>query len=122
LLLAHVPPAAASFNVVVEPSQTTAVPPIAAGRELTVTTAAVAQPVDNIYDIVAVPAITPVTTPLDVPTVALPLLLLQVPPALLVRLVVDPAQTDRVPLITDGSAFTVTTTVATSLPHILVEV
>jgi hypothetical protein len=55
----------------------------------------------------------PLTTPVDELTVAtLPTLLVQVPPALLLNVVVLVAQTIAVPPIVVGSAFTVTTAVA----------
>jgi hypothetical protein len=48
---------------------------------------------------------------------------LHVPPAMsLLNAVVDPAQTTAVPVIKDGSGFTVTTTVAEALPQLLVVV
>ena len=51
--------------------------------------------------IVAVPTVLPVTTPVPVPTVALPLLLLHTPPDVAsVKLVVPPVQTVGVPVIT----------------------
>ena len=69
---------------------------------------------------VAVPAATPVTTPAA--TVAMPLaLVVHVPPdTLSVKVVVEPAQTDAVPVIAagvNGIAFTVTTWVTEALPH-----
>lgn len=59
--------------------------------------------------ITGVPDATPVTTPLDEPTVACAVLLLvHVPPAiLLLNVVVWPTHTVGVPVITDGAAFTV---------------
>jgi hypothetical protein len=57
----------------------------------------------------AVPAATPITTPVPEPTVATPVLpLLQVPPlALLLNVVVLPMHTDAVPVIVAGTGFTV---------------
>ena len=68
----------------------------------------------------AVPAATPVTTPAA--TVAMPLALVdQVPPDTLSdKVVVEPAQTDAVPVIAagvKGIAFTVTIFVTVELPH-----
>jgi hypothetical protein len=64
--------------------------------------------------ILALPALTPVTTP-EVPTVAIAKAeLLQTPPAVaLLKVVVASSQTDNVPVIaaTVGLGFTVTTTV-----------
>ena len=61
------------------------------------------------------PVATPVTIPDDVPTVAIPvLLLLHVPPLVAsLRVVVKPMQTVAVPLTDAGNGLTVTTTVAT---------
>ena len=55
------------------------------------------------------PAVTPATVPVDEPIVALPLLLLQVPPPASVKFVVDPAHTLLAPVIDDGNGFTVIT-------------
>ncbi len=60
------------------------------------------------------PAATPVTTPVPEPTVAIDVLpLLHVPPPVASeRVVVLPTQTVGVPVIADGNAETVTTSVA----------
>ena len=107
--LLHVPPAVASPNVVVDPTHTERVPVIAAGNGLTVTVAVREHPVGKVYDITEVPAETPVTTPVDELTVATAgVALLQVPPAVaLLNVVVDPTQTDIVPVITAGSGLIV---------------
>jgi hypothetical protein len=61
----------------------------------------------------AVPADTPVTTPVPETIVATPVLLLaQVPPPASLNAVVNPAQTVGVPDIADGSGLTVLTAVA----------
>lgn len=75
---------------------------------------------------VALPAATPITTPLVEFTVATAgLLLLQVPPTdpLLIRVVDKPAQTVVVPLISPAfaSGFTVTECVADDVPQAVVE-
>jgi hypothetical protein len=74
---------------------------------------------------VAVPATTPVTTPVP-PTEATPVaLLLHVPPAVAFdNAVVLPAHTVAVPVIVPalGSALTVTTLVVLALPQLLVTV
>ena len=63
------------------PSQTAVIPVMADGKGLTVNTVVVMQPVGNVYVIVTVPDSTPVTVPVDDPTVAIAILLLdQVPP------------------------------------------
>ena len=65
--------------------------------------------------IVATPGATPVTRPVDKPTVAVPVaLLVQVPePMRSLRLMEDPAQTLDAPKIAVGAGFTVTTAVIT---------
>jgi hypothetical protein len=94
LLLVHVPPVEASLNDAVEPVHILLVPAIADGNGLTVTTDVDIQLADNKYVIVAVPDAVPVTTPVDATVATLELLLLHVPlPAVLVNVVVDPAQT-----------------------------
>ena len=75
----------------------------------------------TVYEIVAVPAVTPVTMPEEEPTVALVLLLLQVPPAVAsVSVIVAPSQTEELPEIDGGVGFTVTVTVVVFVQPILV--
>jgi len=107
----HVPPGEASVSAVVPPEHITNVPLIAAGAGFTVTTAeAVQLPAVVVNVMSAVPAETPVTTPVPETTVATPVApLLQVPAMALVSVVVAPTQTVRVPLIVPGNGFTVTT-------------
>ena len=111
VLLAHVPLPVASLKVVVEPAHTLAVPAIADGTGLTVTILVALQPVTREYDIVDVPDATPVTTPVEEPTVAIVDVLLVHVPLLVTSLkpVVKPAQTVAVPAIADGTGLTVTT-------------
>ncbi len=91
LELLHTPPEVASVSVVVLPTVTLSVPDIAAGFGLTVMVVATLQPVDNVYDITAVPGVTPVTIPVVEPIVAEELLLVQVPPVVaLLNVVVAP--------------------------------
>ena len=73
-----------------------------------------AHPFPRSYEIVVVPATTPVTTPVVPSTVAFDVLLrVQVPPPLgLARVVVDPSQTMEEPVIAPGVWLTVTTDVA----------
>lgn len=76
----------------------------------TVTIPVVAHPVEATeYEIVAVPAATPVTSPLNEPTVAIPVAeLLHIPPPLTsARVVIPPTQTVAVPVIGAGDGFTV---------------
>ena len=63
---------------------------------------------------VAVPADTPVTTPVVMPTVAVEReLLVHVPPAIIsVSVIVEPTQTSLLPIMAGGNAYTVTVTVA----------
>ena len=112
MLLLHVPPAGVPLRVVVLLTHTASVPLIAVGSGFTVTTAVARQPVESVYDISEVPAATPVITPAAsmVATAGVPLL--QVPPVLTVlAVVVWFTHTVRVPVIADGSGFTVTTAV-----------
>ena len=118
LLLAQVPPAEASVNVVVKPKHTVKGPDIAEGKGLTVTTAVMMQPVGNVYVIVAVlvtATTPPVTIPVKDPMLAVPVaLLLQMPPAVaLLNAVVRPAHMIRVPRIAVGNGLTVTIVVIT---------
>lgn len=61
---------------------------------------------------VVVPAATPVTTPDELMVAAAVLLLLHTPPPVFVSVVVKPTHTFIVPVVADGSAFTVTSVVA----------
>lgn len=71
LLLIQLPPEVALARVVVDPTQTLAVPVIDAGNAFTVTTRVLKQPVEVLStEIVAVPALTPATTPDEEPTAA----------------------------------------------------
>jgi len=96
----HVPPEVASIAVVVEPTQTTSVPVIAAGMGLTVITAVTGAPV-VVYEMVAVPAVCAVTIPEDAPMLATAGLLLVHVPVTGVEDNVDepPGQSDRTPVI-----------------------
>jgi hypothetical protein len=126
----QIPPLAELLNEVVLPAQTVAVPVMvpASGSGLTVTicvATAVPQLFVTVYDIVAVPADTPVTTPL-VLTVAIPEApVLHVPPLTeLLNVVVLPAQTVAMPVIApaSGSGLTVTICVVTAVPQLFVTV
>lgn len=63
LLLAQVPPPSALLSVVVLFTHTLSVPAITDGNALTVNEAVLRQPVLNVYEIVAMPGVIPVTTP-----------------------------------------------------------
>ena len=64
-LLLHVPPDTELVKVVVAPAHTDVAPDIADGGVEILTTEVPRQPDDNKYDIVEVPALTPVTSPVD---------------------------------------------------------
>jgi len=77
LPLLHVPPVVAEANVVVAPVHKPNAPVITAGMIFTVTTWVLVHPeVILLTVILAVPALMPVTTPDDDPTVAFDILLL----------------------------------------------
>jgi hypothetical protein len=108
LLLVQVPPL--TFVREIEtPVQTLEDPDIAEGVEIMFTVVVVEHPVPKVYVIVAVPANTPVNTPVEVAIVATEVLLLvQVPPPASVNAEVAPVQTVVAPLIAAGDEFTVT--------------
>ena len=87
---------------------------VIAGVALIVTSWAAAQvEPGSPYDIVEIPEVTPVTTPLIEPTVATPIeLLVQTPPGVASANVVDdvPQIVKNVPVIGATTVFTVTTT------------
>ena len=118
-VLLHVPPVVASLSIVVVPAHILVVPVIGVAG-FTVTTAVAEQPAAVMKVIVEVPGDTPVIIPVAAPAVATAvLLLLQVPaPAELLRVVVLPWHTVRVPNI-GARAFTVKTAVAIQ-PAVLV--
>jgi hypothetical protein len=116
LLLLHVPPAVASLNIVVSPKHTFVLPVIGAGNGFTVTVVVMKQP--NVYVIVVVAAVVPpneppVKNPLTGLIVAMVVFaLLHIPPALAsLKVVVRPWHTIVLPVITAGSALTVTVVV-----------
>lgn len=96
----HEPPGTEFASVMVVPIHTVDRPVMAAGVVVTVTVVSARQP-STVYDIVAVPGLAPVTTPEDVPTVAIVgLLLVQTPPVVaLAKVVVKPVQTKLLPVI-----------------------
>jgi hypothetical protein len=116
LLLNHVLPLVAELNVVVASEHIASVPVIAAGEATTVTTAVTKQPLDKTWEIVAVPVVTPETTP-DMDTVAITeLLLVQVPLPDELNVVVETSHRVVVPVIADGVANTVAAAVLTQPP------
>jgi hypothetical protein len=94
LLLLQVPVEVASLSVIVDPGHTDEAPVIAAGRGFTVAMAVATQPVGKVYDMVAVPSVRPVTTPLPEPMAATePLSLDHVPPPVFDNVVLSPWHT-----------------------------
>ena len=111
--LVQVPPGTPSVAVVAEPTQ---IPPddtMADGEGLTVITVLMEQPAPTVYIMLAVPAVTPVTTPVVGFTVATPAEpLAQVPPVVAsVSVMVWYWQTTVGPAMATGSGFTVITCV-----------
>lgn len=112
LLLLHNPPPA-SVKVVVAPTHTWALPVIAGGNGLTVTIVVAIHPVGNEKVMIAVPADTPVTTPVADPTVPMEVdPELQVPPPPSANVVIWPRHTKVIPVIVPGNGSTVTVVVA----------
>jgi hypothetical protein len=108
-----VPPPGVLVSAVVEPTHTEAVPPIVVGPALTVITAVLKQLALIMNVIVVVPALTPVTTPVLISTVALAvLLLLHVPLPELLSAVVAPTHTLVLPVIDPTVELTVTSVTA----------
>ena len=99
LVIDHVPPDTALVNVDVEPTHSTDGPTMlpASGCGFTVIVLVVEtdpQLLDTVYEMVSIPADTPVTIPEPVPTVAVVLLLLHTPPVVpLLSVIVVPTQT-----------------------------
>ena len=128
LLAVHTPPGVASARDIEAVLHTVDGPVIAAtvGAEPIVTTTeatAIPQLLLTVYDIVSIPAVTPVTIPPA--TVALPLLALHVPPgAASVSVRVVPVHTLVPPMIApaSGSGFTVVILIAVAVPQLLVTV
>lgn len=118
LLLDHVPPDGDELKVMVLPEHTDDGPDIALGVVFTVNDCVLEQPLPSVYVIITVPADTPVTVPVLLPTVAIPVLPdSQVPPdgdELSVE--ADPIHTDKVPVGTVGEVLTVTVLIAIQPP------
>ncbi len=116
LLLDHVPPGVALLSVMVAPGQTDDAPVVAESGFM-VTVVVVIQPLLIKYVIVAVPADTPVTTPVVPTDATLVLLLLQVPPDVaLDSVVVVPAQIEVVPVIAVGDPMVIVVVVTQPVP------
>jgi hypothetical protein len=113
LPLVHTPPLVLSLNVTVDPAQTLNIPPMFDGSEFTVIVGVTLQPVLKVYEIIEVPADTPLTIPELEPIVATAVVpLVQVPPVERSdNGVVAPLQTLCEPDVGNGRGFTVTTVV-----------
>jgi hypothetical protein len=109
--LDHAPPGVPLVSGVQKPIHVRGNPVIEAGNGFTVTTIVVRQPVGNVNVIRAVPAETPVTTPVTASIAAIAgLALLHVPGPpgeALLSVVIDPTHTTGVPSIGSGFGFTV---------------
>ena len=104
------------------PTQIEDDPLIASGAAFTVTTTEVVPPVE-LNEINAVPALIPVTTPVEAPTVATPELeLLQVPVLESVRVDVVPTHNVVAPEIPETAVKTVIVLLAAAVPQLLVTV
>ena len=125
LELLQPPPNGVLVSVIVLPAHTVVGPPIAPAAVLTVTTAVVIQPPDDVYVIVAVPGAgvedTPITTPVVDPTDAIAaLLLLHVPPGVAeLSVVVLPWHIVSTPVIFAGIGNTVKVIVAIQPPGVV---
>jgi hypothetical protein len=110
LLLLHVPPPVPSLSVVVAPAHTVVIPVIPTGGACTATATVARQPVGRVYVINTLPVDSPVTIPVEEPTIAISVLpLLQVPPTeRSLSDVVVPVQILVAPVIKPGSGLTVT--------------
>jgi hypothetical protein len=108
--LLHVPPPLPSLSNTVAPTHSPNGPVIGEGSGFTVTIFEMLQPVTgNVAVIVVTPGLTPLTIPVENPTVATPVeLLLQVTPVEDVSVRVEPTHTADAPLMLEGSGFTVT--------------
>ena len=122
LLLAHVPPGIASLSNDVDGDSKVAEhncvrPVIGSGTGFTVILLVTVQPPPRVKMMVAPPADTPVTTPVLLPTRAMPgVLLSQVAvPAASDKVIVPPTHTCDGPMMAGGIAFTVTVFVARQL-------
>lgn len=118
VLLVQVPPVVVSVSVVSVPVHVVNVPPIAAGKGLTVMVVFLEQPVDAwVKVIIAVAADTPDTVPVAGSTVATAVLEDAQVPATFVKIVEPPTHTVGVPPEAAGGALTVITAVVVAVPQ-----
>jgi hypothetical protein len=120
LLLLHIPPETLLLNVVVKVWHTDATPEIVPGTGVTLMDFVTSVPQPVLYVIVAVPALTPLTIPDEVPTDAIAeLLVLHTPPvAVLLNVVVALWHTVDEPAIDAGVGVTVIACVAEEQPKL----
>jgi hypothetical protein len=123
-LLVQVPPIVLSVNKTADPRHADPAPIIGetvgtALMAIACVTVVVPQPLDWEYDINAAPALNPATIPVE-PTLTVTSLVVQVPPAVFIKLTVEPAQTDAGPLIgaTVGNVATVIDCVTLVVPQL----
>lgn len=110
LLLLQVPVPPLLLTVAVAPMQTLPAPVIAGGNGFTVSVRVMEQPVEeSVKVMVVVPAATPLTTPVAMLIVAVPVLLLAhvPPPALLLKVADEPTHTAAAPDMAGGGPLTV---------------
>jgi hypothetical protein len=119
LLLDQVPPEEASLKDVLDPEHTAAVPVTGGRPGITVMVCVAGEPQPVEYEIIEVPAVTPVVTP-PASTVAVVLLLLLQTPAKVgsVKVAVFPAHKVEGPVIADGVEVTVIGFSAEQLPMV----
>jgi hypothetical protein len=110
--LVHVPPPVLLVNVIVEPGHTVPGPTIGPAADITLTVVVTRQPL-TVYEIVAVPNVIPVTTPLVIPIDAIVVgTLVQKPPGVaLLNKVVAPIHKEGEPVMGAGKGFTDTVAV-----------
>ena len=107
-VLVQVPPPTASVSGVVAPIHTVIIPVMAAGTGLTVTVSTAAQPDGNAEEMMAAPALLPMTTPEELTVATTVLLLLHTPPVVAsLKLVVVPVHIYGVPVMATGDGITV---------------
>jgi hypothetical protein len=112
LLLVQPPPGIPSLSSVVNPTHTWVVPVIGPGAGLTVKPNVLLHPVPNEYEIIAVPALTPVTVPVNTEATAALLVPHTPPEDPSDKKVVAPTHMLLVPLIGPGLGLTVTVATA----------
>ena len=110
LLVDQMPPGVAWLSAVVAPTQTLSVPFMAAVAAFTVTCVILEQPAPIAYVTLVVPTATPVTMPVEMPTVAfVGALLTHVPPVVVLEsVIVWPTQTTFSPRLAESAGFTET--------------